>query len=141
MMFPTFFFKNSGKTTLLRALGGRGAYSSGEVKVDGKVIDPSDLDFQRSIAFVADHEVLENTATCYEAIRFSARLRLPSTFSEDDIDRITTIIVNELLLEKCKDTQCCHLSAGERRRVSLGIELVVRPTVAILDEPTSGLDR
>lgn len=131
----------SGKTTLLRALGGRGSYSSGEVTFNGKVFDPADLNFQHDIAFVGDHEVLEKTATCYEAIRFSARLRLPSTFSDDSIDRITSTILKELLLEKCAETQCRFLSAGEKRRTSLGLELVVRPGIAILDEPTSKLDR
>jgi len=97
--------------------------------------------FQSRCAFVADEVTLEESATCYESIRFSARLRLPASFSDDTIDRITNRIVGKLRLSNCKNTQCRFLSMGEKRRVSLGLELVVRPDIAILDEPTSGLDR
>ena len=131
----------SGKTTLLRALAGRGTFVSGNITINGAPIDPTDLNFQQAIAYVADHEVFEKTATCHEAIRFSARLRLPSTFSDDKIDQITCTILKELLLDKCAQTQCRFLSAGEKRRTSLGIELVVQAGIVILDEPTSGLDR
>jgi ABC-type multidrug transport system ATPase subunit len=130
----------SGKTTLLRALAGRGAHT-GEVFCDGEPINPSSFKFQNRIAFVADSEELEETATCFEAIQFSARLRLPSSFPDSQIDLVTTTLIEELRLGKCKDTQCRFLSAGEKRRVSLAVELVVRPAIVILDEPTSGLDR
>lgn len=131
----------SGKTTLLRALAGRGTFSSGNIAFNGALVNPTDLNYQQALAFVADHSVFEKTATCNEAIRFSARLRLPSTFSDDTIDRITSTILKELLLDKCAQTQCGFLSAGEKRRTSLGTELVVRAGIVILDEPTSGLDR
>lgn len=131
----------SGKTTLLRALGGRGTYSSGQVLLDGAPIDPGTLAFQRKIAYVADSEVLEPTSTCLEAIRFSARLRLPASFSDESIDRISRSIVKELQLEHCANNYCRWLSAGEKRRTTLGLELVVNPGLALLDEPTSGLDR
>jgi ABC-type multidrug transport system ATPase subunit len=130
----------SGKSTLLRALAGRGVHT-GEVFCDGEPIDPSSLKFQNKIAFVADNEEIEGTAICFEAIQFSARLRLPSSFPDSQIDLVTTTLIEELRLGKCKHTQCRFLSAGERRRVSLAVELVVRPDIVIMDEPTSGLDR
>jgi ABC-type multidrug transport system ATPase subunit len=130
----------SGKSTLLRALAGRGVHT-GEVFCDGEPIDHSSLKFQNKIAFVADNEELEDTATCFEAIQFSARLRLPSSFPDSQIDLVTTTLIEELRLGKCKHTQCRFLSAGEKRRVSLAVELVARPDIVIMDEPTSGLDR
>eukprot|EP00977_Amphora_coffeiformis_P001575 scaffold299_cov256-Amphora_coffeaeformis.AAC.1 len=129
----------SGKTTLLRALGGRGPYT-GKIFLDGESLDPSSVSFQRRCAFVADNVALEDSATCFESIRFSARLRLPASFSEECIDRVTNQIIAKLRLTQCANTQCRFLSMGEKRRASLALELVVRPDILLLDEPTSGLD-
>lgn len=142
-----------GKTTLLRAIAGRCACTSGTVSFGETIASPGQQGrkFYDSIAFVADKESLEETATVHEAILFSARLRLPmkkkknQQWVADDHETAVTALVGEIIrdlrLEKCMNTYCRDLSAGEKRRVSLAVELVSKPCVAILDEPTSGLDR
>ena len=130
----------AGKTTLLRVLGGRGKHE-GKVFFDDELIDSGSYKFMHNIAFVSDNDALEPFATCFEVIRFSARLRLPTSFSDESVEKITREVISELKLEKCADNLCKWLSAGEKRRTTLAIEIVVCPGVAILDEPTSGLDR
>jgi ATP-binding cassette subfamily G (WHITE) protein 2 len=84
--------------------------------------------------------------TVRENIMFSAKLRLPSdVYGKADRERIVNEVLGELNLEKCKDTLIGNelvrgVSGGERKRASIGCELVMRPRVLFLDEPTSGLD-
>lgn len=130
----------TGKTTLLKALAGKGK-CTGQITLGLEQFDPTLLANQKRVAFVADIDAFEESATCYESIYFSARLRLPSAVSNDDINDVVNRLMKDLRLEKCATTQCKNMSCGERRRLSLGVELVASPRIALLDEPTSGLDR
>ena len=107
--------------------------TTGTLYVSGEVVDPMQHAFQSQIAYVADVDVLEPTATCNEILSFSQNLR----GSQNKVN--TTHILRDLKLEKCVHTQARHLSAGERRRLSIAVELVAQPKILILDEPTSGL--
>ena len=97
------------------------------------------------LAFVAQDDSLQTTATPREAIKFSAKLRLPAQTSDEEIENLTKHMLEELGLERCADTLVGGallkgISGGERKRTSVGVELVSRPTLVFLDEPTSGLD-
>jgi len=94
----------AGKTTLLRALGGRESFT-GDVCFGGKGVTKRSSQFLNKISFVSDQVALEPFSTCFEAIHFSARLRLPASFSDDEIDYITTETLKELKLEKCANVQ------------------------------------
>lgn len=79
-----------------------------------------------------------------EALRFSADLRLRNSSNEEKIIRVKYLI-KELGLSKCKDTRIGGamirgVSGGERKRTSIGVELLTNPSVVFLDEPTTGLD-
>jgi len=130
----------AGKTTLLNALAGRRLPNfEGTVLVDGKEPD------RRRIAFVMQEDVLCPTQTPREALMFSAGLRLPATVSLAEKRKLVEATLRELKLERCADTLVGDavkrgISGGEKKRTSIGIELVVRPKVLFLDEPTSGLD-
>lgn len=116
-----------------------------DVRLDNYAVDPTNMSVRKSIAFVAQDDSLQITATPREAIRFSAKLRLPSSTTDEKLDVLTKQMLSELGLDKCADTimggpLIKGVSGGERKRTSIGVELVVKPRVLLLDEPTSGLD-
>ena len=141
----------AGNTSLLNILSGR-QKSKGrtvtvesEVHLDGIPVDPTCIKVRKRIAFVPQGDSLMATSTPREAIRFSAKLRLPRSTKDSQIDKLTTRMIAELGLGDCADTyvggnMVKGISGGERKRTSVGVELVVKPALVFLDEPTSGLD-
>lgn len=138
----------AGKTTLLDILacnptpGGR---VQGEILVDGVPRRP--VIFRRSACYVMQRDVLLAAATVREAITTSALLKLPMSMSHTDKINKVNSILHELGLEECQNTLIGDdlmgikgISGGQRRRVSIGIEIIKDPRVIFLDEPTSGLD-
>ena len=81
--------------------------------------------------------------SCYECLEFAAKLKLPGSDAEKKM-RVEKII-QELRLNKCRDTKIGGplikgVSGGERKRTSIGVELITDPSLIFLDEPTTGLD-
>jgi ABC-type multidrug transport system ATPase subunit len=148
-MFPLFNTTYYiGKSSLLNILAGR-ASSRGRVKIkadirlDNYIVDPTDIEVRKKIAFVAQDDSLPVTATPREAIHFSAKLRLPRSTTESQLRKLTKRMIKELGLTSCADTivggaLVKGISGGERKRTSVGVELVVKPALIFLDEPTSG---
>lgn len=134
---------------MLNVLAGRTQSSStaqvdGDVRLDNYSVNPADIGLRKLIAFVAQDDSLQVTATPREAIRFSAKLRLDRTATEEELDQLTENMLRELGLESAADTiiggsLIKGISGGERKRTSLGVELVVRPTLVFADEPTCKL--
>lgn len=138
------------KTSLLNILAGR-ATTGGKIKITTDVrlnnysVDPTNINVRKQIAFVAQDDSLQITATPRESIRFSAKLRLSRDTTDEELDNLTERMLGELGLTSCADTLVGGpllkgISGGERKRTSVGVELVVRPALVFLDEPTSGLD-
>lgn len=134
----------SSKTTFLDALAGRIDRNSlkGQILVNGR---PMDSAFKRVSGYVMQDDALYPHLTTQETLMFSARLRLPGSMKyEEKRERVQTLI--EILgLTACANTNVGDmkvrgLSGGERRRVSIGVDLIHDPAVLFLDEPTSGLD-
>jgi ABC-type multidrug transport system ATPase subunit len=103
------------------------------------------MEVRQMIAFVAQDDSLPPTETPREAIHFSAKLRLGRSMTEEKLIHLTEYMLEELGLTDCADTivggpLIKGISGGERKRTSVGVELVVKPTMVFLDEPTSGLD-
>lgn len=134
----------AGKTSLFRILAGR-IQQSKHVHIDGQVclsqarIDPSKRQVRLLFAYVAQQDALHESSTVREALSFSARLRCAATTYEEITSKVDNLI-QELGLTSCADNKISSLSGGERRRASIGIELVSDPSILLLDEPTSGLD-
>ncbi|CAN6220847.1 unnamed protein product [Urochloa humidicola] len=133
----------SGKTTLLKILGGR---LSGGIKGQITYNDtPHSPSLKRRIGFVTQDDVLFPQLTVEETLVFAAFLRLPARMSKQQKrDRVDAIIA-ELNLERCRHTKIGGtfvrgVSGGERKRTSIGYEILVDPSLLLLDEPTSGLD-
>lgn len=135
-----------GKTTLLGAIAGSpldlgaSAVFHGRVSVDGVPRQG------KHVAFVPQEDTLIPTLTVSECIRYSALLRLPGNTSLAEIHHRVDIVLAELGLRHVADSavggsgRIRGISGGERRRVTIGMELVIDPSIIVLDEPTSGLD-
>ncbi|QHO08479.1 ABC transporter G family member 9-like [Arachis ipaensis] len=134
----------SGKTTLLTALGGRlGGKLSGNITYNGKTFSNA---MKRLTGFVTQDDVLYPHLTVTETLIFTALLRLPSSrFTKEEKIMQAKIVIDQLGLTECKDSMiggpCLRgVSGGERKRVSIGQEMLINPSLLLLDEPTSGLD-
>lgn len=91
-------------------------------------------------------DTLIGTLTVREMISYSARLRLSNKMSREEKRSLVEGTITEMGLQDCADTVIgnWHLrgvSGGEKRRVSIALEILMRPRLLFLDEPTSGLDR
>lgn len=137
----------SGKTTLLNFLSGRlvsdNLQVSGRLSVNGLEIDSVDV-IGDKVAYVMQDDILFPTFTPREAFMFSANLRLKGLTRQEKTDKVEQVI-EELGLGKCADTWIGGefikgVSGGERKRTSIGVELITNPSVIFLDEPTTGLD-
>ncbi|EHK23803.1 uncharacterized protein TRIVIDRAFT_45576 [Trichoderma virens Gv29-8] len=134
----------SGKTTLLNNLAERVVSSrlsqQGLATLNGQI----GVNSVRN-AYVMQQDILLPTLTVRETLRYSADLRLPSSTSAGDRERIVEEVIRELGLKECANTRIGNsqhrgCSGGEKRRVSIGVQLLSNPSVLFLDEPTTGLD-
>nr|GEX62650.1 ABC transporter G family member 9-like [Tanacetum cinerariifolium]GEX68704.1 ABC transporter G family member 9-like [Tanacetum cinerariifolium] len=133
----------SGKTTLLTALGGRlGGKLGGTISYNGK---PFNSIMKRNTGFVTQDDVLYPHLTVTETLVFTALLRLPKSLTKQQKVEQAEAVINQLGLTRCKtsiigDALVRGISGGERKRVSIGQEMLINPSLLFLDEPTSGLD-
>lgn len=101
-------------------------------------VDPTSIEVRKKIAFVAQDDSLTFTATPTEAIKFSAKLRLPRITTDEEIDDLAKKMLDELGLNDCANTMIGGelikgISGGERKRTSVGVELVTKPSLVFLD--------
>jgi len=126
----------SGKTTLLKCLAGIGQPSTGAV-----LLGPDPLQLRLTeVGYVPQSDVVHSRLTVGEALRYAARLRLPSDTRSDELSAAVDDVLAELRLAEHARTEIGQLSGGQRKRVASGVELIGKPTMLLLDEPTSGLD-
>ncbi|KAM2612934.1 hypothetical protein TB2_032838 [Malus domestica] len=134
----------SGKSTLLDALSSRlaaNAFLSGTILLNGR---KRKLSFGTA-AYVTQDDNLIGTLTVRETISYSARLRLPDKMAWSEKRALVESTIIEMGLQDCADTVIGNwhlrgISGGEKRRVSIALEILTRPRLLFLDEPTSGLD-
>ncbi|EFC48354.1 predicted protein, partial [Naegleria gruberi] len=135
----------SGKTTLLSAISGKAPYANvvGDIKING--VKSSMKKFKNVCAFVQQEDCMHRELTVEECIYFSARTRLNAKVSQKTIDSIVDGVIQILDLNHVRhsiigDETKRGISGGQRKRVSIAMELVACPYVLFLDEPTSSLD-
>ncbi|KAK0243883.1 P-loop containing nucleoside triphosphate hydrolase protein [Armillaria nabsnona] len=135
----------SGKTTLLNVLSRR--MHSSNLAVHGQILYSNSPSISSiTHAYVTQTDILLPTLTVRETLMYAADLRLPASITRVKRAQLVEEIVLELGLKECANTPVGDgfrrkgCSGGERRRVSLGVQLLGNPSVLFLDEPTTGLD-
>ena len=130
----------SGKSTLLHALSGRRPATSGVVLYDGRDLYAHYDELRRRIGFVSQNDVLHEDLRVSRMLEYAAELAFPSDVSTAErVERVDEVL-RELALEERRDFRIRRLSGGQRKRVSVAVELLTKPSLLFLDEPTSGLD-
>lgn len=134
----------AGKTTLLLTLNGYLPPSAGQVRINGEDLYSIYDALRGSIGYVPQDDIVHPELTVAEAVRYSAKFRLPPDYSEEEIDRRVETTLRQLGLEAVQHLQIGKpekkvLSGGQRKRVNIAMELVTDPVIMFLDEPTSGL--
>ncbi|XP_058151657.1 broad substrate specificity ATP-binding cassette transporter ABCG2 isoform X2 [Dasypus novemcinctus] len=133
-----------GKSSLLDILAARKDPRglSGDVLINGA---PRPANFKCNSGYVVQDDVVMGTLTVRENLQFSAALRLPTSMTNHEKNERINKVIQELGLDKVADskvgTQFIRgVSGGERKRTSIGMELITDPSILFLDEPTTGLD-
>ncbi|HET9958035.1 MAG TPA: FHA domain-containing protein, partial [Polyangiaceae bacterium] len=134
----------AGKTTLLLTLNGYLPPTAGQVRINGEDLYAIYDALRGSIGYVPQDDIVHPELTVFEAVRYSARFRLPPDYSDEEIDRRVEITLAQLGLENVSHLEIGRpekkiLSGGQRKRVNIAMELVTDPVIMFLDEPTSGL--
>ncbi|KAK4493173.1 hypothetical protein RD792_017967 [Penstemon davidsonii] len=135
----------AGKTTLLSALAGKtvGCSINGLVLVNGTM--ESIRSYKKIVGFVPQDDIVHGNLTVEENIWFSANCRLSADLPKADKVLIVERVIESLGLQPVRDSlvgtvENRGISGGQRKRVNVGLELVMEPSLLFLDEPTSGLD-
>ncbi|KAI8611099.1 P-loop containing nucleoside triphosphate hydrolase protein [Chytriomyces sp. MP71] len=133
----------AGKTTFMNVLMGRTSRTSGTLMINQSVAEMST--FRKIIGFVPQEDIMIEELTVRENIRYSARTRLPNTWTNKEVDEHVESLLSALNLKHVADKKIGTtlergISGGQRKRVNIAMELAAAPLSVFLDEPTSGLD-
>ncbi len=129
----------AGKSTLLDALAGTRPASRGTVLLDG-VDARGHPEALSTIGYVPQDDIIHRDLPLGATLRYAAQLRLPATTAGEQLDALVAETLATLGLDDRADVPVGKLSGGQRKRASIGVELLTRPRAFFLDEPTSGLD-
>jgi ABC-type multidrug transport system ATPase subunit/pSer/pThr/pTyr-binding forkhead associated (FHA) protein len=131
-----------GKSTLLKALNGDSLPSQGSVKIFGLDMAENFEMIKHIIGYVPQENIVHEDLTVQQSLYFAAKLRLPDDINEDQIQNRITEVLESLKINNdvIRETKVCKLSGGQKKRVSIAVELLNKPKILFLDEPTSPLD-
>ena len=128
-----------GKSTLLKALNGDSPSSSGVVYISGLELNQNYDYLKTQIGYVPQDDIVHRELTVEQSLYFSAKLRLErsdATFIQQKINQV----LKDLNIEHIRNTLVGKISGGQRKRVSIAVEILTDPLILFLDEPTSPLD-
>ncbi|MFE0454262.1 FHA domain-containing protein [Streptomyces sp. NPDC058914] len=130
----------SGKSTLLNALTGQRPADHGTVVYDGRDLYHDYAELRQRIGLVPQDDILHAQLTVRSALTYAAELRFPQDTAKAERRERVEEVLRELGLGNHADQHVHSLSGGQRKRVSVALELLTKPSLLFLDEPTSGLD-
>ncbi|MEW2573832.1 FHA domain-containing protein [Streptomyces sp. NPDC047070] len=130
----------AGKSTLLNALTGQRPADRGTVLYDGRDLYRDYAELRRRIGLVPQEDILHAQLTVRRALAYAAELRFPQDTAKAEREARVDEVIRELGLGQRAGQPIHSLSGGQRKRVSVALELLTKPSLLFLDEPTSGLD-
>ncbi|MEV6612517.1 FHA domain-containing protein [Streptomyces sp. NPDC051051] len=130
----------AGKSTLLGALTGQRPADHGTVVYDGRDLYRDYAELRQRVGLVPQDDILHTQLTVRGALTYAAELRFPQDTAKAERRARVEEVIHELGLEQRAGQHVHSLSGGQRKRVSVALELLTKPSLLFLDEPTSGLD-
>ncbi len=130
----------AGKSTLMDALNGLRPAQQGKVLYNGQDYYQNLASFSTQLGYVPQEDIIHRDLTVERALYYAAKLRLPSDTTEKQIKQRIDEVLNDVEMTFRRKTLVSNLSGGQRKRISIALELLADPNVFFLDEPTSGLD-
>ncbi|XP_073990820.1 ATP-binding cassette subfamily G member 4 isoform X2 [Rhodnius prolixus] len=131
----------AGKSTLLNILTGFYVTGmSGEVKMDGQIIQPGRGGSRKQSCYIMQEDHLNPVFTVLEIMTIAANLKLGQPLPKKAKNLVVEDILDSLGMSSTKYTKCGRLSGGQKKRLCIALELIDNPPVMFLDEPTTGLD-
>jgi ABC-type multidrug transport system ATPase subunit/pSer/pThr/pTyr-binding forkhead associated (FHA) protein len=131
----------AGKSTLMNALNGFVKPTGGRVLYNNVDLYQNLDSLKSTIGFVPQEDIMHKQLSVRHCLYYAAKLRLPEDLSDEEINRRVDEMLDILKIDPQRwDNPVATLSGGQRKRVSIGIELLPKPGVLFLDEPTAGLD-
>ncbi|MDQ4123364.1 MAG: FHA domain-containing protein [Acidobacteriota bacterium] len=130
----------AGKSTLMDALNGMRPPTTGSVLINNLDFYSNLDSLKQGIGYVPQEDIIHRQLTVYRTLYYVAKLRLSRDVSGAEIDQIINEVLDVTGLAERRDVLVSELSGGQRKRVSIAVELITKPSVIFLDEPTSGLD-
>ncbi|MEZ4458271.1 MAG: FHA domain-containing protein [bacterium] len=134
----------SGKTTLLMSIIGYLKPTNGRTLLNGDELTQHYDRYRGAIGYVPQDDIIHRELTVYEALYYTAKLRLPPDTTDDEIERRIMQVLVDLEIDQTRNLRIGSpehkgISGGQRKRVNLALELLTEPSLLCLDEPTSGL--
>ncbi len=130
----------AGKSTLMDALNGLRPAQKGVVFFNDKDYYHHLAAFSTQLGYVPQDDIIHRDLTVERALYYTARMRLPEDFTEEQVRQRIDEVLDDVEMKHRRKLLVSKLSGGQRKRVSIALELLANPSVFFLDEPTSGLD-
>ena len=130
----------AGKSTLMDALSGVRPATGGRVLYNGEDFYPRRALYTHQLGYVPQDDIIHRDLPLRVTLDYAARLRLPPDVTAQERAQVVAGAIEQLGLAEQADIPVHRLSGGQRKRASIGVELLTQPRVFFLDEPTSGLD-
>ncbi|MCR5474448.1 MAG: ABC transporter ATP-binding protein [Lachnospiraceae bacterium] len=129
----------AGKTTFLNAVTGY-EKADAEIIIDGKNLYNNYESMKYSLGFVPQQDLMRQSDTVIMTLKDAASVRLPKSMTREEKKKRINEVLDKFGLQSVASSQVVKLSGGQRKRLSIALELISDPTLFILDEPDSGLD-